>query len=110
MTEYLTEIKFRNAVKKATKLRVFNKNEFNYCYGVTIAKALIVGVADNETIFTVDWHGGSKWSPSGAVADYKLGLCLANDLLAAGFEPVAVSLRSTLGPVKSVIAFRKAVK
>jgi hypothetical protein len=111
LTEYLTDIKFRNAVKRATKLRVFNKSDFGYRYGVRIASVTPYGFPGVDTFFTVRWLGGSS-NHENVIANAKEEQAkLTADLLKAGFEPVEIMVRRPFSTteLESIIAYRKAV-
>lgn len=111
-TEYLTEIKFRNAVKKATKLNVFGKNETGNRYGVTISKVGIYKDFENETVFKISYIGGYRVANENSMNDVmNKNIRLVQDLSIAGFEIVEVEVMNTFTrDIEIVRAYRKAAK
>jgi hypothetical protein len=107
-TEYLTDIKFRNAVKRATALRVFNKSELGHRFGVSIERARVVG-DDSQTYFTVNYYGGNKFNMNSMEQLMKNNIRLVQDLAMAGFEIVQVSgMRQYSSEVETLRVYRKA--
>jgi hypothetical protein len=109
-TEYLTDIKFRNAVKKATKLNVFGKNEVGNRYGVNISRVGIYKQYDNETVFTVTYWGGYRVANENSMRDVMdKNVRLVQDMMIAGFECVDVEVMNTYTRnIEIVRAYRKA--
>ena len=109
-TEYLTEIKFRNAVKRATKLHVFNKSGYDYRYGVFISNVTPYGFSGENTFFTVQWFGGNS-NHENVVANAKeKSAILKADLAEAGFEIVEIQVRRFFSSeLETIRAYRKAI-
>jgi hypothetical protein len=99
-TEYLSEIKFRNAVKRATSLKVRNKNSFEH-YAITI------DLFRNEW-FTVRFVGGGYIHPVSAQLQAEKQLMLTHHLYAAGFEHSYMEARNYLGETVLESVWRKA--
>lgn len=94
-TEYLTDIKFRNAVKKATKLSVRGKNDSGYRFSVNIDKADTVDRDLRDTTFRVRYYGGDRANVNGMAEVMDRNVRLVQDLAMAGFEIVEVECHRT---------------
>ncbi len=107
-TEYLTDIKFRNAVKKATKLSVAGKNSYDR-HAVHIDQSSIVG--KDDTLFNVEYYSG-RFSDSAETVriDGEKRVRLVQDLMMAGFECVEVEMMNNISRERFIgRAYRKAV-
>ena len=99
-TEFLTGIKFKNAVRRATRLRVANSGQ----YGRFL---VYVDRTPTEGVFHV-WYRGGDFSVSQSDIDNKARLHA--DLLAAGFEPAEFTFRTFGLNSETKLGWRKSVK
>lgn len=84
-TEYLTDIKFRNAVKKALKgFRVLGKNDVSGRYTVRVQTATY----NDDTLFTITYRGGDAGfnGDKVVIAALEKKLQMERQLVMAGFE------------------------
>jgi hypothetical protein len=100
--EYLTETKFRKAVKKATRFNVFGKNE-NGRYGIFIRPASVLG--HQTTLFEVLYAGGHFRGH--AENQLRNQLTLERELTLAGFELVAYEKHASDIEIVTAYAWKK---
>jgi len=84
-TEYLTDTKFRNAVKRTlAHFRVLGKNEAGRRYSVRIQTATY----NDDTLFTITYRGGDAGFNGDKIVIAKLEkqLQMERQLVMAGFE------------------------
>lgn len=106
-TEYLTEIKFRNAVKRTVTGRVAGKSEFTR-FATHIDQVWDSETRDwSETMFKV-WYRGGDWAKND---ENRLEgqLKIERELFMAGFEALWVDENVGRGEMKKTLVWRKAV-
>jgi hypothetical protein len=100
--EYLTDIKFRNAVKRTTRFNVFGKNDYGR-YGVYIDPVSRFDAAN--TLFEVRYTGGDFQKNS--EIQLRNQLLLERELTLGGFELVAYEKRESATEIVTAYAWKK---
>jgi hypothetical protein len=101
--EYLKDIKFRNAVKKATRFRVSGKTKTDR--GSFVIRAFHSG--DNNDRFTITYYYGGFGGDRADVINLKKELEFQRDLFMAGFEGEYVE-EHVRGEIEKVFVWKKA--
>lgn len=102
-TEYLKDIKFRNAVKKATRFRVSGKNKTDR--GSFVIRDFRSD--DNNHRFTISYYYGGFGGDRAEVHNLQRELEFQRDLFMAGFEGEYVE-EYVRGEIEKVFVWKKA--
>ena len=102
--EYLKDIKFRNAVKKATRYSVGSKNGYER---MAFHISPLEMFDDNNYQFKISYYHGGFSSDRGTIDGLEKELELQRELFMAGFEGEYVEERVANGKTETVFVWKK---